>query len=198
MKSLERLSAALKRMPGIGPKQAQRMAMHLIRAPESESTALIEALRLAKSRVRPCADCFDFTELERCVICSDPARDQSLLCVVEEPQDVAAIEKSHGYRGLYHVLHGSLSPLDGVGPESLRVAELLSRARGMAGKLTEAILATDADTEGETTALYLAGVLKPLGIRITRIARGVPLGGNLEYVDERTLTCAMSGRTEVA
>lgn len=198
MKSFERLSAALKRLPGIGPKQAQRMALHLIRAPESESTALIEAMRRAKSLIKPCSQCFDFAEREMCDICSDPARDKSVLCVVEHPQDVAAVEKSRGYRGLYHVLHGSLSPLDGVGPESLRVAELLDRARRMSGTLSEAILATDADTEGEATSLYLAGILKPLGIKITRIARGVPLGGDLEYVDEGTLTCALSGRTEVS
>ena len=197
LKSLDRLVAAFKRMPGIGPKQAQRMAIHLFRAPVSEAQNLVEALREARARIRPCRECFDFTDAELCAACADTSRDQGLLCVVSEPQDVTAIERSRGYQGLYHVLHGCLSPLDGVGPESLRISELVERIGRMGGSLREVILATDADTEGEATALYLARLLKPNSIRITRIAQGIPMGGGIEYIDERTLTCALAGRREV-
>lgn len=193
MKTLGKLVAALKRLPGIGPKQAERLALHLLRAPDFETQNLIGALREAKAAVRPCSRCWDFTEGEVCRRCGDPARDQSLVCVVEEPQDVTAIERA-GFCGLYHVLHGSLSPLDGVGPEMLRVRELVDRIKNARPPVGEVILATDPDTEGEATALYISQLLEPLGVKLTRIAHGVPLGGDLDYIDERTLSHALSGR----
>lgn len=194
MKSFERLIAALKRLPGVGPKQAERFALHLLRAPRTEVEGLVEALREAKAAVRPCARCGDFTDREICRLCADPARDPGLICVVEEPQDVAAIERSRAFKGLYHVLHGSLSPLEGHGPERIRLRELLERVR--AGGVREVVLATDPDTEGEATALYIAQQLHPLNVKTTRIAHGVPMGGDLDYIDERTLSHALSGRRE--
>jgi recombination protein RecR len=195
MKNWDRLVGALKRLPGVGPKQAERLALYIIRAPAEEVETLLAAVREAKAAIRPCRQCFDYTDKELCRICSDPGRDASLLCVVEAPQDAAAIERTRGYRGLYHVLHGAISPLDGVGPEALRVKELLGRVR--AGTVAEVILATDPDTEGEATALYLAGLLKEGGkVKVSRIAHGVPMGGDLDYIDERTLSQAMSGRRE--
>ena len=207
MKTFQKLIAALKRLPGIGPKQAERLALFLLRAPEFETEGLVAALREAKASLRPCEECCDFCEGRLCRVCSDPARDHTLICVVEEPQDVAAVERTRSYRGLYHVLHGALSPLDGIGPDLLRVKELLARLKAApaagseasleeksTAKIAEVILATDPDTEGEATALYLSQLLKPLGVKTTRIAHGVPLGGDLDYIDERTLAHAMSGR----
>lgn len=194
-KAFDKLVGALKRLPGIGPKQAQRMAVFLMRAPSSEAESLAAAIREAKISVRPCALCYDLTDQELCGICADPGREKRQVCVVEEPQDVAAIERSRGYQGLYHVLHGALSPLDGVGPEGLRITELVERLRK--GSVDEVILATDADTEGEATALYLTQLIRPHPVRISRIAQGVPLGGDLDYIDERTLSHAMTGRREV-
>ena len=189
MKTLPKLIAALKRLPGIGPKQAERLALHLLRSPAHETENLIASLREAKAALRLCARCCDFTEGEFCRLCADPAREQDKICVVGQPQDVGAIERSRSFRGLYHVLHGSLSPLDGIGPDMLRIQELLKRL-----PVSEVILATDPDTEGEATALYLAQLLKPLGVRTSRIAHGVPLGGDLDYIDERTLAHALTGR----
>ena len=197
MKNWDRLVGALKRLPGIGPKQAERLALHLIRASPDDVEGLLGAVREAKAAIRPCRQCFDYTDRELCRICADPGRDQGLLCVVEAPQDVAAIERTHGYKGLYHVLHGALSPLDGVGPESLRVRELIERVRDGRRVICEVILATDPVTEGEATALYVAGLLRELGtVKVSRIAHGVPMGGDLDYIDERTLSQAMSGRRE--
>jgi recombination protein RecR len=197
VKPVERLIAALKRLPGIGPKQAERLTIHLLRAPRMEVEGLIEALREAKDAVRRCARCGDFTDRELCRICADPGRDQTIVCVVEEPQDVAALDRTHAFRGLYHVLHGALSPLDGIGPEKIRARELVERVRASNGLVQEVVLATDPDTEGEATALYLAQQLKGLPVKVTRIAHGVPLGGDLDYLDERTLSHALSGRREV-
>jgi recombination protein RecR len=194
VKSFERLTAALKRLPGVGPKQAERFALHLLRAPRAETENLVEALREAKAAMRLCARCGDFTDREVCRLCADPARDAGLICVVEEPQDAAAFERSRSFKGHYHVLHGALSPLDGVGPERIKARELLERVK--AGGVREVVLATDPDTEGEATALYLAEALHPLGVKVTRIAHGVPLGGDLDYLDERTLSHALSGRRE--
>ncbi|MBI3289004.1 MAG: recombination protein RecR [Elusimicrobia bacterium] len=195
MKSLERLVAALKRLPGVGPKQAQRFAIHLLRAPRAEVESLVEALQEAKATMRLCARCGDFTDREVCRLCSDPARDAGLICVVEETQDLAALERSRAFNGHYHVLHGALSPIDGVGPERIKARELIERVR--AGGVREVVLATDPDAEGEATALYLTQLLKTFPVKITRIARGVPLGGDLDYLDERTLSHALSGRREV-
>ncbi|MBI3565220.1 MAG: recombination protein RecR [Elusimicrobia bacterium] len=197
MKSVERLISALKRLPGVGPKQAERLTIHLLRAPRTEVENLVEALREAKSAVHSCGRCGDFTDRELCRICSDPGRDQSSICVVEEPQDVTALERTRAFRGTYHVLHGSLSPLDGVGPDRIRVKELVERVRASAGAVKEVVIATDPDTEGEATALYLAQQLKPFPVKVTQIAHGVPLGGDLDYIDERTLSHALSGRREL-
>jgi recombination protein RecR len=198
VKSFQRLISSLKRLPGIGPKQAERLAIFLLRAPDFETENLANALREAKASVRPCRQCFDFTEGELCKLCSDSDRDRTLLCIVEEPQDVSAIERSRGYKGLYHVLHGALSPLDGIGPDALRVRELMERLASAAGSIREVILATDPDAEGEATALYLSQRLKAASpLKITRIAHGVPMGGDLDYIDERTLSHAMTGRQEV-
>jgi recombination protein RecR len=198
LKSFQRLISSLKRLPGIGPKQAERLAIFLLRAPDFETENLSNALREAKASVRPCRQCFDFTEGELCKLCADTGRDRGLLCIVEEPQDVSAIERSRGYKGLYHVLHGALSPLDGIGPDALRVRELMDRLAAGAGTIREVILATDPDAEGEATALYLSQRIKTAGsIKVTRIAHGVPMGGDLDYIDERTLSHAMTGRQEV-
>ncbi|MFA6030375.1 MAG: recombination mediator RecR [Elusimicrobiota bacterium] len=195
MKSFDRLVGALRRLPGVGPKQAERLAIHVIRSPLSEVEALSDALREAKSRVHACADCMNYTENERCALCEDPARDRSILCVVEQPADVTALERSRSFAGLYHVLHGQLAPLSGIGPESLRVAELIDRVK--AGGVREVILATDPDTEGEATALYLRQLLKPFPVKVSRIAQGVPLGGDLDYMDEGTLSHALVSRREL-
>lgn len=197
MKSFSKLVQALKRLPGIGPKQAERLAIFLLRAPASEAESLTVALREARASLRLCKECLDFCEGELCRLCADPARDRTQICVVEEPQDVAALERSRGFKGLYHVLHGALSPLDGVGPERIKLKELAERLRRAETPVAEVILATDPDTEGEATALYLAQVLRPLGAwKVTRIAHGVPMGGDLDYIDERTLSHALSGRRE--
>lgn len=197
MKSVDRLISALKRLPGVGPKQAERLSLHLLRSPRTEVENLVEALLEAKDAMRFCARCGDFTDRELCALCADPARDQSLLCVVEEPQDVTAFERSRAFKGLYHVLHGSLSPLDGIGPERIKVRELLERLKSVPGAVREVVIATDPDTEGEATALYLGQVLKPFAVKVTRIAHGVPMGGDLDYMDERTLSYALTGRREL-
>lgn len=199
MKSFDRLVACLKRLPAVGPKQAERLALYLVRSPAQEVESLVGALREAKAGIRPCRVCQDFAEADVCRLCADDSRDRALICVVEEPQDVAAFERSRGFKGVYHVLHGALSPLEGVGPDRLKVRELLERVRGLNGSAaaSEVILATDPDTEGEATALYLAQLLRPFGVRLTRIAHGVPLGGDLDYIDERTLSHALSGRRDM-
>jgi len=195
VKSFERLVQALRRLPGVGPKQAERLAIHLIRSPVTESEALADSIREAKSRVRTCSVCMNYTEAERCGLCEDPARDRGLICVVEQPADVGALERSRAFKGLYHVLHGQIAPLSGIGPDSLRIGELLARVK--AGGVREVILATDPDTEGEATALFLHGLLKAHPVKVTRIAQGVPLGGDLDYLDEQTLSCALNSRREI-
>ncbi|MBI5622781.1 MAG: recombination protein RecR [Elusimicrobia bacterium] len=197
MKPWERVIAAFKRFPGVGPKQAERMALHLLRAPASESEEFVEAVRQARAAIRSCSRCFNYTDREVCTICSDPARDQGLVCVVEDPQDVGAVERTRSFRGVYHVLHGRLSPLDGIGPERLRVRELVARVKAPGASVREVILATDADTEGEATALYLAQLLRGPSLKTTRIAQGVPLGGDLDYIDEKTLGQAVVCRREL-
>ncbi|QBS37125.1 recombination protein RecR [Thermaerobacter sp. FW80] len=188
-----RLIAELEKLPGIGPKTAQRLAYHLLFRPQEEVRALAEAMVRARASVRYCSVCFNLTDRDPCAVCRDPGRDARLICVVEQPRDVVAMERTREYRGRYHVLHGVISPVDGVGPEQLRVRELLARLQADP-PVEEVILATNPTVEGEATALYLARLIKPLGIRVTRIARGVPEGGDLEYVDELTLTRALQGR----
>jgi recombination protein RecR len=186
----------LVRLPGIGPKSAQRLAFHLLKVPREEAAALAEAVLAVKDHVRTCRQCGNISEEDVCGICQDPRRDAGLLCVVEEVNDLLAIEKTREFRGLYHVLGGSLSPLDGRGPEQIRGKELLQRIE--AGAVREVILATNPNVEGEATALYLLRLLRPHGIRVTRIARGLPMGGDLEYADEATLTRALEGRREIS
>jgi recombination protein RecR len=185
----------LGRLPGIGPKSAQRIAFHLLKVPGDDVARLAHAITDAKARVRFCARCFNVAEDELCPICADPRRDASLLCVVEESRDIVAIEKTGEFRGRYHVLLGAISPLDGIGPEQLKIRELLSRL-GPEG-VQEVIVCTNPNTEGEVTAMYLARMLKPIGLRVTRIASGLPVGGDLEYADELTLGRALEGRREL-
>lgn len=197
MKSFQKLVQSLRRLPGIGPKQAERLALHLLRASLSEVETFHAALREVRERVHPCPTCLDYTDQPTCRICSDPGREERVLCVVEDPTDVAAVERTRRFRGRYHVLHGVLSPLDGIGPESLKIQELLARVGAWGAAGGEVILATNHDTEGDATALYLGRLLQPLGARVTRIAIGVPLGGDLAYIDEQTLSEALAGRRSV-
>jgi recombination protein RecR len=190
-----RLIEALQRLPGIGPKTAQRLTFFLLKRPADEVRELSDSLRAVKDRIVSCSTCFNVTDADPCRICADPGRDARLLCVVEEPNDLLAMERTGEFRGRYHVLQGALSPLDGIGPDDLRVRELLLRLE--AGTAAEVILATNPNVEGEATALYLARLLRPLGVRVTRIARGLPVGGDLEYADQVTLSKALEGRREI-
>jgi recombination protein RecR len=192
---LTRLVDHLKKLPGIGAKSAQRLAFHLLRTPREEVDRLIEAIRDVKERVTYCSVCSNTTDIDPCVYCRSEARNHHLICVVEEPQNVTAIEKTRDFKGVYHVLMGALSPLQGIGPDELRIKSLLSRVGE--GGVEEIILATNPNVEGEATALYLARLLKPLGVKVTRIAMGVPVGSDLEYADEVTMHKAMEGRREV-
>jgi recombination protein RecR len=189
-----------KRLPGIGHKSAQRLAFHLLRVSEEEAERLAEAIREVKAKIVFCSVCNNLTDVEPCRYCSNPARDRSVICVVEEPYNLVAIEKTREYHGLYHVLHGALSPIRGVGPEELRIKNLLERLRpdeSGESAVKEIILATNPNTEGEATANYLARLLKPLGFRITRIAMGLPVGSDLEYADEVTMHKALANRHEI-
>jgi len=192
---LLRLIEELQRLPGIGPKSAQRLAFYILRTPRLQADRLIDAVRDVKERVTYCSICNNITEDDPCVYCRNDARDHHTICVVEEPPNVAAIEKTREFKGLYHVLMGTLSPLQGVGPDDLKIKGLLTRIE--AGGVNEVILATNPTVEGEATAIYLARLLKPLGVRVTRIAMGVPVGSDLEYTDEVTMNRAMEGRREV-
>ncbi len=202
---LENLIDELARLPSIGRKTAQRLALHILKGPREEAARLAEAILLVKDRVGFCTLCGNYAEQDPCPLCSDPRRDHGLVCVVEQPVDVLAIERTSAYRGVYHVLTGALSPLDGIGPEELRVRELLERldgrrsdAAGAPGSpIREVILATNPTVNGEATALYLQRLLLPLGLRVTRIARGVPVGSDLEYSDQVTLARALEGRKEM-
>jgi recombination protein RecR len=185
----------LGRLPGIGPKSAQRIAFYLLKAAPEDAKRLARAIVEAKERVSWCRRCFNFAEGDLCVYCRDDRRDPTLLCVVEEPRDIVAVERTQEYRGRYHVLLGAISPIEGIGPDQLKVKELLARV-GDEG-VQEVILATNPNIEGEATAMYLARLLKPLGLRVTRIASGLPVGGDLEYADEVTLGRALAGRREV-
>jgi recombination protein RecR len=185
----------LGRLPGIGPKSAQRIAFHLLKLPADDVARLALAIRDAKERVHFCARCFNVADDELCPICSDDRRDPTVLCVVEESRDIVAIERTGEFRGRYHVLLGAMSPLDGIGPEQLKIRELVHRLEPEG--VTEVIICTNPNTEGEVTAMYLARLLKPLGLRVTRIASGLPVGGDLEYADELTLGRALEGRREI-
>jgi recombination protein RecR len=185
----------LGRLPGVGPKSAQRIAFHLLKLPEEDASRLARAITEAKEKVSFCRRCFNVCEGEQCGICLDSRRDATVVCVVEEPRDVVAVEKTGEFRGRYHVLQGAISPLEGIGPEQIRVRELLTRLGNE--EIAEVILCTNPNIEGEATAMYLARLLKPLGIKVTRIASGLPVGGDLEYADELTLGRALEGRREL-
>jgi recombination protein RecR len=190
-----RLIDELHRLPGIGPKSAQRLAYHLLRASDEEAHALADAIVEVKEKIKLCSVCQNTTDVDPCLTCSDPARDRSVICVVEEPLDILSIERTRGFNGLYHVLHGAISPMDGIGPEQLKIRELLERLRD--GTVTEVIMATNPNLEGEATTMYLGRLLQPLGVRATRLARGLPMGGDLEYADDLTLARALESRQEV-
>ena len=189
---ISRLIQELARLPGIGEKTASRLALHILRSSKESAEALSRAILEVKEKIRLCSRCFNLTEQDVCRICQDARRNQEVICVVGGPEDLMALERSGGYQGLYHVLHGVLSPLEGIAPQDLRIEELLSRLRE--GKIKEVILATNPSVEGEATAQYLSQVIKPLGVRVTRIARGVPMGGDLQYIDQVTLTKSLENR----
>lgn len=192
---LKNLITEFAKMPGIGRKSAQRLAYYVLALEDSQALALAEAIRKVKEEVHLCPKCFNITDLEVCEICTSAKRDQSLICVVENAKDIIAIEKTREYRGLYHVLHGVISPMDGVGPEDIKVKELLERIGQVDAK--EIILAINPNIEGEATAMYISRLIKPLGIMTTRLARGIPMGGELEFADEYTLVSALKGRVEI-
>jgi recombination protein RecR len=194
-RSADRLIAEFARLPGVGRRAAQTMVLDILKLPQEEATRLARLILEVKKKTRACAACFNLTEAELCPVCSDQARDRGLLCVVEEAHDLAAIEKARGYRGLYHVLGGVLSPLEGIGPEDLHVRELLERVGS--GTFREVLIATNPTLEGEATALYLGKLLKAPGLTVTRLARGVPVGGELEYLDELTLAKAIENRRDI-
>ncbi len=192
---VERLITELSKLPSIGPRSAQRIAFHVIRGKKDDAIGLAEALKEVKERIKPCRRCFNLTEAEECEICRDARRDSNAICVVEDPYDIGPIERTAEYRGLYHVLGGSLSPLDGVEPEDLRIAELVERVRNEGTK--ELVIATNPNTTGEATALFIAAEVKDLPVRVTALASGLPVGGDLEYADEVTLGRAFAGRREI-
>jgi len=192
MDPVSRLMQALTKLPGIGEKTASRLAFHILGSPEDYCRELAQAVLDVKQKIRLCSSCLNITEDDPCRICSDPDRSEEILCVVEEPNDLYAIEKTGAFRGKYHVLHGVISPLDGIGPDEIRAEELIERLKS--GKVQEVILATNPVVEGDATALYLSEQIKPLGVKVTRIARGIPVGGDLEYTDGATLTNALRGR----
>ena len=189
------LVSELGRLPGVGPKSAQRIAFHILQAEPDDVRRLADAMITVKEKVRFCIECGNVSEEERCRVCTDDRRDRSMICVVEEPKDVVAVEKTREYRGLYHVLGGAISPIDGVGPDDLRIRELMTRLAD--GRVAEVVIATDPNLEGEATATYLARFLSPLGITVSRLASGLPVGGDLEYADEVTLGRAFAGRRNV-
>src|SRR6266487_2829139 len=192
--TLLRLIEELQRLPGIGPKSAQRLAFHILKTPREHTDRLVEAVREVRERVTYCSICSNITDVDPCAFCRDDSRDHRVICVVEEPQNVSAVEKTREFKGVYHVLMGALSPLQGIGPDDLKIKSLLAR---VGHGVSEVILATNPNVEGEATAIYLARLLKPLGVKVTRIAMGVPVGSDLEYTDEVTMHKALEGRREV-
>ncbi len=192
---LARLIDELSKMPTVGPKTAQRLAFYILRISQEEAQDLADAILRVKAEMRQCSTCFSITDVDPCAICANPARSGAALCVVEDPRDVVALERAREFRGRYHVLGGAISPLDGMGPDDLKIAQLVERVRS--GGVSEVIVATNPRVEGEATAIYLSRVLKPLGVRVTRIAHGLPVGADLEYADEVTLARALEGRREL-
>jgi len=194
-KSLAKLVGALEKLPGIGPKSAQRIAFHILRESDEEARALTEAITEVKDKITQCKICYNFSDQEICDICASDKRDKATICVVAEPRDVIAMEKTNEYKGTYHVLQGVISPMDGIGPDMLRIRELQQRVTS--NPVKEVILATNPTVEGDTTAMYLAAILKPLGLKVTRIAHGMPVGGDLDYADQATLIRALEWRREI-
>lgn len=193
--SIEKLIEAFEKLPSIGHKTAARLAFHMLNSSEEEINNFVNAITNAKKNLKYCSKCFNISDTDPCIICSNPKRDESIICVVEDVRDIIAMERTHEFNGVYHVLHGSISPMNGVGPDDIKVKELLARLTD--GKVKEIILATNPRVEGEATAMYLSKLIKPLGIKVTRIARGIPVGGDLEYTDEITLMQALEGRREL-
>jgi len=193
--SIEKLIESFEKLPSIGNKTAVRLAFYMLNASDEEAESFIKSIQDAKQNLKFCSKCYNISDNDPCEICSNPKRDQTKICVVEDVKDVIAIEKIHEYKGLYHVLHGSISPMDGVGPDDIKIKELLSRL--MSGEVKEVILATNPKVEGEATAMYISKLIKPMGIKATRLAHGIPVGGDLEYTDEFTLGKALEGRTEL-
>ena len=193
--SIEKLIQSFEKIPSIGNKTAARLAFYILNASEEETNDFISSIVNAKKNLKYCSKCYNISDTDPCPICSNPKRDQSEICVVEDVRDIVAMEKTHEFRGVYHVLHGSISPMNGVGPDDIKIKELLARL--MDGQVKEVILATNPRVEGEATAMYLSKLIKPLGIKVTRIAHGIPVGGDLEYTDEITLTKALEGRREI-
>jgi len=194
-KSLQRLISALHRLPGIGPKSAQRLAFHILKSSRAEANELAQAILAAKENMKSCSVCGNITDSDPCLICDDSTRDGSTICVVEQPQDIFVFEKMGEYKGTYHVLMGALSPLDGVGPDDLKIKELVTRIEQ--DKIKEVIIATNPNVEGEATAAYLSKLIRPLGVKMTQLAQGMPMGSDLEYADEVTLAKALEGRREI-
>lgn len=193
--AIERMVEIIKRLPGVGPKMAERLSYHIMKIPQGEVDRLIESIQKARQTMKCCSVCYNLSESDPCPVCSDSSRDKNVICVVETPQDLIAVSKVKDYTGLYFVLGGALSPLDAVGPDDIRVAQLLKRLKS--DKITEVILATDTDSKGETTAIYLAEIIKPFGIKVTRLGYGLPVGGDIEYADEVTISRAIAGRKEM-
>ena len=195
--SIEKLIESFERLPSIGHKTAARLAFHMLNASEEETNEFISSIVNAKKNLKYCSKCNNISDTDPCIICGNPKRDQSIICVVEDVRDVIAMEKTHEFKGVYHVLHGSISPMNGVGPDDIKIKELLSRLMDQENPVKEVILATNPRVEGEATAMYLSKLIKPLGVSVTRIAHGIPVGGDLEYTDEITLTKALEGRREI-
>jgi recombination protein RecR len=193
--SIEKLIESFERLPSIGHKTAVRLAFHMLNSSEEETNSFVSSILNAKKNLKYCTKCYNLSDTDPCPICANPKREQSIICVVEDVKDIIAMERTHEFKGVYHVLHGSISPMNGIGPDDIKIKELLSRL--MDGQVKEVILATNPRVEGEATAMYLAKLVKPLGIRVTRIAHGIPVGGDLEYTDEVTLMKALEGRREI-
>ena len=193
--SIQKLIESFERLPSIGNKTAVRLAFYMLNASNEETDSFIKSIQDAKNNLKLCSKCYNISDTDPCEICSNPKRDETKICVVEDVKDVVAIEKIHEFKGLYHVLHGSISPMDGIGPDDIKIKELLARL--MEGKVKEVILATNPKVEGEATAMYISKLVKPMGVKATRLAHGIPVGGDLEYTDEFTLGKALEGRTEL-
>ena len=192
--SIEKLIESFERLPSIGHKTAARLAFYILNAPEEETNEFISSIKNAKQNLKYCSKCYNISDTDPCEICSNPKRDENIICVVEDVRDIIAIERTHEYKGVYHVLHGSISPMNGIGPDDIKIKELLSK---ITPETKEVILATNPRVEGEATAMYISKLLKPLGVRASRIAHGIPIGGDLEYTDEVTLSKALEGRREL-